>query len=197
MRCSSRSEDHRREAALALGLWLAVLAPAAVECAPEDPGFTVREVEVRLVGETYRLDAGIDFAFSPESLEAMENGVPVTVLIEIEVLRVRPLLDERVHRLRVGYRIATHALSGRYVLTDLRSDRTLAYRSFEELLASLGEVRGLPVLERRRLGSGHRYRVRLRTRLDIEALPSPLRPLAYLSPLWRLRSDWFSFDLPS
>ena len=197
MRCSSRCEDHRREAAFALGLWLAALAPPAVQGAPEEPGFSVREAEIRLVGETYRLDAGVDFAFSPESLEAMENGVPVTVLIEIEVLRERPLLDERIHRLRVGYRIETHALSSRYVLTDLRSGRTHAYRSFEDLRAGLGEIRGLPVLERRRLGSGHRYRVRLRARLDIEALPSPLRPLAYLSPLWRLRSDWFSFDLPS
>ena len=180
-----------------MGLWLAVLAPPAVEGAPESPGFTVREAEIRLVGETYRLDAGVDFAFSAESLEAMENGVPVTVLIEIEVLRERPLLDERIHRLRVGYRIETHALSGRYVLTDLRSGRTHTYGSFEDLQAGLGEVRGLPVLERRRIGSGHRYRLRLRARLDVEALPSPLRPLAYLSPLWRLRSDWFTFDLPS
>ena len=174
-----------------------MLVVPAVQGSPEDPGFAVREAEIRLVGEIYRLDAGIDFAFSRESLEAMENGVPVTVLIEIEVLRERPLLDERIHRVRAGYRLDTHALSDRYVITELRSGQTHTYRSFEDLRAGLGEIRGLPVLERWRLGPGHRYRIRLRARLDIEALPSPLRPLAYLSPLWRLRSDWFSVDLPS
>ena len=35
------------------------------------------------------------------------------------------------------------------------------------------------------------YWVYLQIRLDIESLPVSLRPVAYLSPQWRLNSDWY------
>ena len=39
------------------------------------------------------------------------------------------------------------------------------------------------------------YSVRLQASLDIEALPLPLRPLAYVSPSWHLSSEWYTWDL--
>jgi hypothetical protein len=43
--------------------------------------------------------------------------------------------------------------------------------------------------------SGEEYEVLIHAELDIEALPSPLRPLAYITPAWRLNSDWYSWSL--
>ena len=31
--------------------------------------------------------------------------------------------------------------------------------------------------------------------LDVEALPPPLRPIAYTSGAWRLNSDWHKWDI--
>jgi hypothetical protein len=46
------------------------------------------------------------------------------------------------------------------------------------------------------LDSDAAYRGRLRARLDIEALPSPLRPLAYVSPSWHSTGEWYEWPLP-
>ena len=181
--------------AVAVGLWLCLLVASAAECASTAHGFVVRHADTRLSADTYVLDAGIDLKFSPESLEAMESGVPITVLVEVEVARERLFLDKRIRRIRMRHRIRKHALSGRYVVTDVASGKAHTYTSFDDMIADLGTVRGLALLARRQLEPGRRYRVRLRARLDIEALPSPLRPLAYLSSLWRLRSDWFTWVL--
>ena len=42
---------------------------------------------------------------------------------------------------------------------------------------------------------GRRYAVRLRGRLDIEALPTPVRLLAYVSSAWDMDSDWYKWRL--
>ena len=64
-------------------------------CAPNawsaSPGldFSVRHVDTRNEGETWLLDAGIVLEFNHESRQAMESGVPLTVLLEVEVVRER------------------------------------------------------------------------------------------------------------
>jgi len=35
----------------------------------------------------------------------------------------------------------------------------------------------------------------VKTALEIEALPLPLRPVAYLTPQWHLSSGWFEWPL--
>lgn len=195
MHGSSRSDPGRGAAALALVFFLL---PASLAWGASPAlDFEVRRVDTRIDGETWLLDAGIDLDFNRESREAMESGVPLTVLVEIEVTRGRLLRDERIRRAHMRYRFERHALSERYVITHAASGRTRTYATFEDARASLGTIRGLALIERDRIVPGHRYRVRLRARLDIDALPSPLRPLAWFRSLWRLRDDWFTWVLPS
>ncbi len=195
MRGSSRCDPDRGAAALALILFL--LPASAAWCASPALDFAVRHVDTRIDGETWLLDAGIDLDFNHESREAMESGVPLTVLVEVEVTRERLIRNERVRRAHLRYRLERHALSERYVITHAASGRTRTYAAFDDARARLGTIRGLALIERERIVPGHRYRVRLRARLDIEALPSPLRPLAWFRSLWRLRDDWFTWVLPS
>ena len=39
------------------------------------------------------------------------------------------------------------------------------------------------------------YTLAIRAKLDIEALPAPLRPVAYVSPSWRMSSGWYEWNL--
>lgn len=184
-----------RAAALAVCLF-SLCAPPAWSASP-GLDFSVRHVDTRTEGETWLLDAGIDLEFNRESREAMESGVPLTVLLEIEVVRERLFRDEGVRHIRMPYRIQRHALSERYVVTYVPSGKARTYGAVEDASATLGTIRGLALVERADLLPGQSYRVRLRARLDIEAMPSPLRPLAWFRSLWRLRGDWFTWVLSS
>jgi len=97
--------------------------------------------------------------------------------------------------MQARYRIRTHPLSGSYVLANLNSGQRHTYRSYTEMHAALGRVSNFPMIDQALIAAGADYRFRLRPRLDIEALPSPLRPLAYLKSLWRARDKWSEWRL--
>ena len=86
-------------------------------------------------------------------------------------------------------------LTGRYRLRNLEDGSARNYRSLDEMMETLGHLDSVPVVARERLSADSRYTARIRARLDIEALPSPLRPIAYLSPQWRLNSGWFEWGI--
>ena len=186
---------HAARRLLRLALALAVLSPAAGrsdDAAPAGGRFVVEHAALRAVGGVYVADAHIDFAFSEDNLEAMRNGVALTVIVEIEVRRERGRWWDEVlaaHELR--YRIETNVLTGRYRVRGLHDGSARNHRSLEEVVDALGRLESVPVAARPRLSDDARYAARIRARLDIEALPSPLRPIAYLSPNWRLNSGWF------
>lgn len=196
MRGSSRPEIAKIRASALAACLLFICAPTAWSASP-GLDFSVRHVDTRTEGETWLLDAGIDLEFNRESRVAMESGVPLTVLLEVEVVRERFLRDEGVRRIRMPYRIQRHALSERYVVTYVPSGKSRTYGAIEDASAMLGTIRGLTLVERAELLPGQIYRARLRARLDIEAMPSPLRPLAWFRSLWRLRDDWFTWVLSS
>ena len=198
-----RSADPRiRPAApfLCFVIGLAPFSPSIADrtayATPDAAGFVVEHAALRAMGGLYVADARIRFAFSEDSLEAMRNGVALTVIVEIEVLRERERWwDEILAAREIRYRIETNVLTGRYRIRGLSSHGARNYHSFEEMADALGRLHSIPVIARSRLPAGAHCLARVRARLDIEALPSPLRPLAYLSPRWRLNSDWFEWRI--
>ena len=194
--CTSHEHDAPRAARL---LWLAALPLLLfmLHAAAESPdaGFEVRSVHTRLVDGVYLLDADIDFDFSDESLEALHSGVPLTVAVEMEVLRERLLVDDRIARVAALYQLHVHALSGQYVVTALATGSTRTFPTYPEAVAELGRLRDFPLFDAALLDDDEAYRLRMRASLDIEALPSPMRLIAYFDSLWRLSSNWYSWEL--
>ncbi|TVQ84055.1 MAG: DUF4390 domain-containing protein [Chromatiaceae bacterium] len=174
--------------ALLLGLGLSVVAAAA--------DFRVTEARTRLLNDVYHLDARIEYHFSSAALEALANGVPLTLDVHIQV---RPatawvwetsLVDQRLR-----YRIRYKPLSERYLVARLPGETGRTFVSREAALAALGDLRGLQLVGAGRLDPERDYEVHIRTALDIEELPLPLRPRAYLSRAWRQTSSWTKWPL--
>ncbi len=189
-------------------VWLAVCALLLVisessTSATDDveAGFDIRNARTELVDGVYLLDADIRFVFGKETLDAIENGIPVTIILEMQVLRERGLIwdnlwwDKEIARLEAKLRIETRPLSKTYLVRNLNSGETQVFGSFRELVVGLGNIRNFPLLDEYLLGDEGRYYLRLRALLDIESLPSPMRPWAYLSSLWRLKSDWYEWPI--
>ncbi len=178
-----------------LALGVLCLIGTALGAAGEDAGFSVRSATTALVNDIYMVDVRFDYEFSDESLEALANGITLTVNVEVEFLRERSYLwDALVARAVQGYRLQRHELSNQYLVTNTASGRRRNFSSLDEAVAALGAPEPIPVIERRRLDSAGSYRARVRTRLDIEALPAPMRPVAYLKAGWRLSSGWHGWD---
>lgn len=169
---------------LLLGL-LAVTGPA-LAAAFEVEGLQAREVE-----GVYLMDADILYQFSDQALEALESGVPLTLEVHIQLRREgawiweADLLDARLR-----YRILHQALHGLYQVTDLSNDTQQYFATRKAAFTALGRIRDVRLIQSEKLRHGESYKLSLKSSLDIEALPLPLRPLAYLSPAWNLSSEW-------
>lgn len=159
-------------------------------------GFKVLSADTYLSGGVYRLNARIQYEFSAPPLEALQNGVPLVIQLQMEVLRERDWLwDETIANLQQRFQIEYHALARQYVVTNLNSGELRSFPTWSTTTDFLGRIDDFPLLDSSLLNANENYYVSLRARLDIEALPAPLRPVAYLSQEWRLNSEWYRWSL--
>jgi hypothetical protein len=158
--------------------------------------FKVISASTRLEDGHFLLDTRIDYEFSDRALEALDNGVPLTLLVHIQVRPAKswvwtPSLVDQSFRYRIRYK----PLSESYLVTQLPGTSGRSYVSRDAAIDALGDIRDLHLLNRNRLKPGTDYEVQIRVSLDVEQLPLPLRPTAYLHPAWKQSSDWTHWPL--
>ena len=163
----------------------------------EDPGyFAVREARTELQDGVYFLDARIEYRLSSDARRALQSGVPLTVRIEVELLKPRRLwFDSEEAALRQRYQLEYHALSERFTVLNLNSGDQSSFSTLYAALDWLGHVNHLPLIDAALLEPTHEYYLRMRTVLDAEKLPGPLRLIAFWRRDWSLGSDWYRWQL--
>jgi hypothetical protein len=176
---------------LLLGLLLTLVLPALAKVE-----FRVDQARSRLENGVYYLDATIAYDFSKEALEALDHGVPLTIVTHLQVRRVGAWLwEDSLQDLQLRSVIRYKPLSERYEIYRLPDTSGQGFVSREAALKALSEIAGLALVDADRLEADEAYEVQIKVRLDIEELPLPLRPIAYLKPSWKLSSGWSKWPL--
>ena len=158
--------------------------------------FTVKNAQTELVDKVYRLDANLKYQFPPKALDALENGVTLILALDIEVIKPRRYMwDEEIATLEQRYEIQYLALTDQYLLNNINSGSQFVYPTLDQALATLERIDSLPIIDAHLLNKNDRYMVQVRSRLDFDSLPAPLRLKAYFSNEWWLTSGWYSWDL--
>ena len=160
-------------------------------------GFRITAAEVKMVDGVYRVDAQTDFSLSDTALEALRNGVPLVLELNLQVLEQRAYLwDATVAELVQRYQLSYRALSRQYQVENLNQDDIEVFPSLKSALKYLQTLRDFPLLDQSLIDPAGQYRLALKASLDIESLPTPLRAMAYVTPDWYLGSPWFYLELP-
>jgi len=189
---------HRRlgAAALGAGLVLAVAPPPAA--ADDQPGFVIHTAYTELVDGVYYLNADIGLNLSDDAVNALENGLPLTVELQIEIIKHHTFwFNKQAAYLEQRYQISYHELTRRFIVTNLNSGEQQSYASYREAITSLGQVSDLPVIDAKLLDPDAHYNIRMRAVLDIKSFPGPLQLIASLFKGWDLSSDWYQWVLVS
>jgi hypothetical protein len=159
------------------------------------PAFQIEAVTPRVHDDQWLMDIRFTPALSPRALEALDNGVPLTLEVHYQVRRVDAWVwDASLVDRRLRYEIRYQPLADRYLVGPVPGTGQ-RYVTRDAALAALGDLRDLPLLGGGELVTGARYEIDLKISLDIEELPLPLRPLAYLLPSWKLSSGWTTWPL--
>ena len=177
-----------------LSLLLVLLAGTAGMAADavENGWFVVRNASTALKDEVYYLDAEFDYELSDTVKDALRNGVSLTIVVSIQVERKRWYWwNVNLADLRQRYQLSYHPLTQQYTVTYLNSGQHNRFPTLYAAIDALRMMDDLPVVDKNLVDPKYNYSVELRTYLDIEALPAPLRPVAYFSKAWRLLSNTY------
>ena len=184
--------------AMLLGAGLVMACVSGAVRADDHGGFVIRTAYTELTGGVYYLNADVDLNLSDDAVNALENGLPLTVELQIEIIKHRSLWwNTRIAALTEHYQISFHALTRRFIITNLNSGDQESFASYREAITNLGQVSDLPLIDADLIEPGDRYNVRMRAVLDIKSFPGPLQLIASLFKGWDLTSDWYEWVLAS
>ena len=174
-------------------------AASLVAAQTQAAGFQVKNAQPYLHDRVLHVNARLDLTLNPRTEEALGKGIPIDVVIEVNLAkrvwwwRNKTITDHTLRR-----RIQFHALSRQYLVSG-RTAREPA-ESFGTLSAALAHAGALEdftiaLTPKKEIDAGARHLLQLRARLDIEALPMLMRPLAYTLPSWRLSTGWTEWPI--
>ena len=171
--------------------WLLPFSVYADEFAVE-----VKQAEVTLHGDYYLLSADIVYQLSEKATEALQNGVPLFWDIQIKVLEQRDVFwDKTLIDTAIRFRLQYHALLNMYRVRDEGNGTVYNFSTLSAALDLMSTVRNFRLIGKSELATEKKYLLAVKVNFDRDALPLPLRPIAYVDPQWYLSSDWTLWPL--
>jgi len=152
-------------------------------------GINVRSSALDMSDEGWQLQADFEVQFSQRLEEAVNRGVPLYFVVELEISRPRWYwLDEKPVQLSQTYKISYTPLLRQYRLSV--GNLYQNFTRLDEVTRVLSRVRGWHVADRGVFQKDVTYQAALRMRLDTAQLPKPFQVNAIASRDWTLASDW-------
>ncbi len=164
--------------------------------AEPNPPFGIRTAYVQLVAGVYLLNARLHLPLNDRLRDALKDGVPLKLELELEVSGSRRYwLDEGVATLRQLYELQYDAVSDRYLVRNPNSGEQSSFPTLDAALEQLSHISSLPVLDRALIENGRRYELHLRVIRDLGDIPDALRVLMFWTDDWHRVSEWYTWPL--
>lgn len=147
-------------------------------------------------GPGFYLSAQFSITLSSGAQEALDNGIPLVFELQVQLVRVhRWIWDTIQTELILVRQIEYHDLSRTYVVKDVDAGTQQNFRRLADAMEAAGAIDGLLLNDGQLADATAEYKIRLRGSLDIEALPTPVRLIAYVSSVWDMSSEWYVWAL--
>ena len=179
---------------LACVAWLVCTAPVSADTL--DGVLAIRSAYVNVDRGVFDLHARVEYPVNPAIRDSLRDGVTLTFDLETKVERERRWwMNTTVVEIALRRELSYHAVSGRYIVRDVRSGTQENFSTLEGALEFLGTVDSWPILVEPQLGSGS-YRISVRAGVRRGALPASLRAILFWTDDWHRVSEWYSWSLP-
>ena len=168
----------------------------SVHAFAQSSGIMIKQIYGSANQTTLNINANISYQLSKETRDALNHGVPLEFDIEVRVKKHRKWIwDETIITKIITHRVEYQPLSGQYLVTEIQSGSLEQFQNLEEVLSFIGELESFPLIGIDMISPEHDYVAQIKSQLNIQALPAPLRPLAYISSQWHLASSWQSWAI--
>ena len=160
--------------------------------------FVIENLTYRVEPQRISINVSTDLALNETIEDALHRGINLYFLLELSLQRHRFMIwNERISKHGESIVLKYHALSGRYLILDNRGEMRSSFHNIDSALDYIDELgpHDLILPDGFQIQPDANYYVAARIKLNIEALPMPLRPIAYLSSTWRLNSPWILWHI--
>ena len=154
----------------------------------------IKSAELQLQDDYYGLDADVDMSFDKEIEEAVNKGVPLTFLIEFQIVSPRKYwFDDEIVTVTRTASLSYHALSRQYLVN--RGGHQQSFETISEAVHELVELNDWKVVDKSLLEKSEVYKAALLIRLDQTKLPKAIQVDTIASEKWNLTSQKFEWTL--
>ncbi len=165
----------RRVVAISLGLAALVvfMAAAPLRAAEGDPAPAISSLVVTNSSRDLLLYAHLDHGLDAKAVEGVKNGIPATIVFEIELDLVRRQWpDKEISSVEIEHTLSYDNLKDSYnVLLTERGAAAMNGRPLDEARALMAEVNGYALAPLSVLEPDHTYVLKVRARLRQKTLP--------------------------
>lgn len=177
--------------ALFLGLFLVCFALPS-----QAKSFQIEEVEAEFTGQSLSVNARFSLSLNEVVIDAIHNGIPVTLSTYITLYRPRRFyFDKHLAEWQFDYTLRYHTLTATYLLESPFNSNVQSYSKLHNALQHISRFQfNSEIVEETLPQSERGYNLTLELGLNIEALPAPLRVVAFVSPSWRLKSNIYEWS---
>jgi len=163
--------------------------------AREKTHISIKAASLVSADQIHLLNADVKYGLTRETIEALYNGITLTFNVDLSVIEDRPWLwNKHIKTVTLRYQIKYHTLAETYQISDKTNNVHLNFSTLSAALSSLGKLKDVPI-NSIKTSSNSTINASLKAYLNIEALPLPMRPLAYIDSGWYLRSNTFQWPL--
>ena len=165
-------------------------------CVADEVATNVKQASLSRQGDYYVLSADIDYHLGTKAKDALQNGVPLFWTVQVKIQQVRRFLwDTTLVETALKYRLQYHALLNMYRVRNEGSGEIYSFSTLSAALDLMSAVRDFRVVEIARISPEKTYQCAIKVAFVRDALPLPLRPVAYIDAQWYLSSDWTLWPL--
>jgi hypothetical protein len=170
--------------------------------------FEVRNAAIEHDDQSYLLSAQIQLPIDESVRDALRQGLPLELELEVEVSRPRRFWpDATLATATERHVLSYHALTDRYrvdkgVAKDVDSGvgapagpEQPTFSDLDSALAFLGHVEKLPIVKQSAVDDARRYNVNVRATVSVGDLPATLKLLMFWREDWQRSSDWYTWPL--
>ena len=158
--------------------------------------FEIRSAFAEPSEHVYMLSAQMDFELPDGAKQAIQDGVAMTLEIDIAVNHARRFwADQTIATLEQHYELVYHALSDRYLVRNVNSGEQTSFATLPAAVEYISRIHRLPVLDQSLIEPDKNYEFSVRARLDVHNIPDALRFVLFWVSDWRQQTEWYTWPL--
>lgn len=169
---------------------------STVSIAESEPAFNIKSAEFTMQDSLLLLDSSIEINLPDYINQAIDQGFSVPLMFEVEVLVYSKYWwDEKLLSLKQQYLLHYLPMLSSYAIYDVNANQRLYFNSRQEAVRYLKVIYDYPMFSINNINQSGRVYIRMRSGIDVDELPIPLKSSSLWDNDWGLQSDWFEWNI--